>query len=103
MTAKVVVGVVAALVERLDRGYPKLAGRPRAIAAHLPLVVFLPPPLLLVPLVAVSLAVIVNRNRGVVRRLRSQAAQRTGQAVLVAIGTVGSVWVGTGVVDILTT
>ena len=96
--------VLAAVVERLDRSYPRLAARPRAIAAHAPLLVLLlVPPFALGLLVGALVAVFAPRLRAVARRWQSAVVLRVGQAILTVGILIGLVNVGTGIGDILTT
>jgi hypothetical protein len=95
--------VLAAVVERLDRSYPRLAARPRAIVAYAPLV-----PLLLVPPFALGVilgglvAVFAPRLRVLARRWQSSVVLRGGQAILAVVLVIGFVALGTGIADILT-
>lgn len=96
--------VLAAVIERLDRSYPRLAARPRAIAAHAPLVVLLlVPPFALGLVLGALVAVFAPRLRSVARRWQSGAVLRAGQAILAAGILIGLVGVGAGIGDILTT
>src|SRR5207245_1670219 len=94
--------VLAALVTRLDRSYPDLGRRPRALLAYTPLLALLLPPLFIVPAVAVAVAVLAHDAPAFARRWRSVAVDRIGRSALALAGVAGSAWVGTGVVDIVT-
>jgi len=95
--------VLAAVVERLDRSYPTLAARPGPIAAHAPLLlVLLAPPFALALLLGALVAVFAPRLGSLARNWRSNAVQRGGQVVLVAVTVLGLVWLSVGVGDILT-
>jgi hypothetical protein len=94
--------VLGALVERLDRGYPVLAWRPSAIAAYLPLVVFLVPTLTGGLIVVVLLAIAMQRAGALRRWWSSTAVDRGGRAVLAGAGLAGTAWITTSVVDIFT-
>jgi hypothetical protein len=96
--------VLAAVVERLDRSYPVLAGRPGAIAAHAPLLLFLlAPPLALVLALGALVAVFLPRVRPLARGWQSVSVERSGHVLLVLVTGLGLVWLGVGVGDILTT
>lgn len=92
----------ASIVERLDRSWPLLSSEPRAIAAHLPLLLLVPGFFFLTIAVAALLAVFVAQQVAPVgRALRSEAADRVGHAVLGGGGLAVLAWVGAGVADIL--
>lgn len=96
--------VLAAVVERLDRSYPRLAARPRAIAAHAPLLVLLlAPPFAIGLLLGALVAVFAPRVRAVARRWQSGAVLRAGQVILAAGILIGLVGTSIGIGDILTT
>lgn len=82
--------VVAAVVERLDRSWP------RHPASFVPL-------LLLVPAVFVGVACLLAAAVAVVfRRLEWRGASRVGTGILVVVAAIGTLWTGAGIVSIMT-
>lgn len=93
--------VLASLVARFDRSYPVLSRRPRAIAAHLPLLpVVLAPPLALALVVGAVVDVFAKAPR-FARIWHERGVDLAGRALLIVGGTLSVVWVGMGVGDIL--
>lgn len=96
--------VLASLIERLDRSYPRLAARPGAIAANAPALLFvLVPPFALLVVVGALVAAFAPRLRLIARNWQSVVVLRAGQLVLGVVVALGLVWLGAGVTDILTT
>jgi hypothetical protein len=95
--------VLAALVERLDRGYPAFAARPLVIAAYAPLLLLVAAPPLGVAVLLVGLLILALRNFTQVARVwAGTAVERGGRAVVALAAVAGTAWVGVGAVDILT-
>lgn len=94
--------VVVSMIERLDRSYPTLAWRPGAILAHLPLLalaVF--PPVNVGVILAGTFAALTPRMQRLRRAWDNPALLHGGQVLLGALAVAGLVFVGAGVVRIL--
>jgi hypothetical protein len=95
--------VVASAVEGLDRRYPALARRPRAIAAYLPLLLpFFAPPLGVGLLLLGAIALGLRRLGPVARMVSGSAVMWIGRAAMALAALAGTAWVGLGAVEILT-
>jgi hypothetical protein len=94
--------VLGPMVARLDASYPVLSRRPKAIAAHAPLLLFVPlGPALVVVAAGAAVAVGLQRIRPLTRAWRSAFADSFGRVVLGVTGVVGLAFTGAGLVDII--
>jgi hypothetical protein len=95
---------VASFVERGDRGWPQLSGRPtaRTVAGYAPLVLFVPAVGVLVVVLAVmGLVVLAQRSATLGRLWRSPGVDLAGRVVLAVVVLAAVGWAGLNAVDII--
>jgi hypothetical protein len=94
--------LVAALAGRLSRALPLLAAQPRAVAAHVPLLVLLPLlPLTLLTVAAGAVAILVSRSPQAVAAWHTRAVVVIGRVALGVAGLLALPGFASAAADIL--
>ncbi len=93
--------LVAALAGRISRALSMLAAKPRAIAAHAPLLLLLLPPVALVVVLVGMVAVVVTRFSPVVAAWHARRLVVVGRVALAVAGLMALTGFVSAFVDIL--